>query len=433
MKTLFKILILFCTLLITMTSSGQAITCKLTGQILRRDSKTLVLFRATEDPGRITKTFIPINNGKFEYTLNAPCIEAYCLIFQDELEIGNYRYILFFPENGSTVFKLHSKAESEQDEIIGGRLTSEYYNYFRLNRDAFLPQKKVIRDSIAELKTRDEYFSTEFKVQQEKQKIAHEKTRSANSTESDFEISVAQTKILQHMMDRGEYVSSKGKALNDKMDSLTVLENKRKLNYIENNPSLVSYYLLIQETIGLEYWRGITIGDIETIASKFREKYPDHPYTKMMALMLESLLKIKVGGKYYDFSAPDLNGQFYKLSEVIEGKYAVIDLWATWCGPCIVGSRNLLPIYEEFKEKGFTICGVAREYKNTDALKNRIEKEKFPWINLVEMDDKNQIWLHYNVQGGGRKFLVDNKGTILAIEPSADEIRKILGEKLNQE
>lgn len=432
MKTLCKNLILFGILLMTIPGSGQAITCKLSGQIIGRDSKTLILFRATEDPDRDTKTFIPINNGKFEYTLTAPFTEAYFLIFQDDLEMGSYRYIYFFPENGTTVFKLHSKAELEQDEIIGGKLTSEYYNFLKLNKVANQTQKKTITDNIAELKKRDEYFSAEFKVQQEKQKIAYEKARSANSTESDFEISVAQTQILQHMMDRGEYVSSKGKALNDKMDSLKVLENLSYLYYIENNPSLVSYYLLIQVTKGLEYWQGITIGDIETIVPKFREKYPDHPYTKMMAVMVESLLRIKVGRKFYDFSAPDLNGKLFKVSEIIDGKYAVIDLWASWCGPCINGSRNLLPIYEEFKEKGFIICAVAREYKNTDALKYRIEKEKFPWINLVEMDDKNQIWLHYNVQGGGRKFLVDNKGIILAIEPSADEIRKILSEKLNQ-
>ena len=432
MKTVFKNLILFSILLFTISGSGQEITCKLKGKIIGRESKTLVLCRATEDPVHDAKTLIPIENGKFEYTLTAPFTEAYFLMFQDEIQMGSFRYIYFFPENGITVFKLHSKAEFEQDEIIGGKLTTEYYNYLKLNKDAFRPQRRAIGDSIAELKKRDEYFSAEFKLQQVKQKIAYEKSISANSNEIDFAIQVAETKILQQMMDRGEYVTPKGKEQNDKRDSINVLDERRELNYIENNPSLVSYYLLIQITERLESYRGITANDILTVAPKFIKKYPDHPYTKMIVVMLEGMTNIKVGGKYYDFFAPDLNGKFYKLSEVIDGKYAVIDLWATWCGPCILGSRNLLPIYEEFKEKGFTICGVAREYKNTDALKYRIEKENFPWINLVELDDMKQIWSHYNVHAGGRKFLVDNKGIILAIEPSADEIRKILSEKLNQ-
>jgi peroxiredoxin len=430
MKILFKILILFSALLLTVSGSGKDITCKLKGEIIGRDCNTLILMKATEDVTHGSRTLIPIKDGKFEYTLKITYTETYCLIFQDELDMGSWRPVYFFPENDTTVFRLRSMKEFELNEIIGGKLTFEYNNYFRLNKDAFLPQKQAIRDSIAVLKKRDEYFSAEFKLQQDKLSMAMAKTRAENSSENDQELAVIQTQVVQKMIDRGEFVTPKGKVFNDKMDSLTVLRNRLKLNYIENNPSLVSYYFLIELIKDLEVYRGVTVSDIKTIAPKFTEKYPDHPYTKMMAVMIESLLRIRVGEKYIDFSAPGINGKLCKLSEIIDGKFAVIDLWASWCGPCIIGSRDLLPIYEEFKEKGFTVCGIAREYKNTDALKNRIDKEKFPWTNLVELDDKNQIWLQYGVQGGGRKFLVDNKGIILAIDPGSDEIRKLLSEKL---
>jgi thiol-disulfide isomerase/thioredoxin len=432
MKDLHKILFLLIALLLTKASSGQEISCRLTGQIIGRESNALILFRATEDPDHDTMTFIPINDGKFEYTLTASFPEAYFLIFQDDLELGNYRYIYFFPENGTTDFKLYSKADVDKDEIIGGKLTSEYYNYFKLNKYAYWPQKKAILDSIAELEKREEYYNSEFKIQQKKLTEVMAMSMAENCIENDHEIAIAQTQVVQNMINKKEHVTQKGRALNDKMDSISVLENRHRIDYIQNNPSLVSYYFLIQDTQDIEFRQGVTESDIKLIAPIFSEKYPDHPYTKMMAMMLESLLRIKVSEKYIDFSAPDLNGKYYKLSEIIDGKFAVIDLWASWCGPCINGSRSLVPIYEEFKEKGFTICGIAREYKNTDALKYRLEKEKFPWINLVEMDDKNQIWLQYSVQGAGRKFLVDDKGEILAIEPEAEEIRKILSERLNQ-
>lgn len=432
MKALFKIPILFSILFLTMTGSVQAITCKIIGQIIGRDSKSLLLFRATEDPDRVTKTIIPVNNGKFEYTLNAPFIEAYFLMFQDESEIGTYRYIYFFSEPGTTVFKLHSLEECNQDEIIGGKLTSEYYSFIKMNSNTYQPQKMRIRDSIAELKKRDGYFSIEFIMQQAKLNEAMSRTEAENSNERDLETAVSQTQVVQNMINTGDYVTQKGKALNDKMDSIIVLENRHRLDYIKNNPTLVSYYFLIEYAKAIEDCQGITINDIKSILPMFTVNYPGHPYTNLIAVMVESLSQIKIGGAFYDFTAPDLNGKLYKVSEIIEGKYAVIDLWASWCGPCINGSRNFLPIYEEFKDKGFTICGVAREYKNTDALRQRIHKEKFPWVNLVELDDKNQIWLHYSVQGGGRKFLVDNKGVIIAIEPSPEEIREILNEKLNQ-
>ena len=61
----------------------------------------------------------------------------------------------------------------------------------------------------------------------------------------------------------------------------------------------------------------------------------------------------------------------------------------------------------------------------------RIEAEGFSWVNLVELDDRNNIWLQYGVSGGGKKFLVDDKGIILAIDPKANEVRKILVQRLS--
>lgn len=92
----------------------------------------------------------------------------------------------------------------------------------------------------------------------------------------------------------------------------------------------------------------------------------------------------------------------------------------------------MIPIYNEFKDKGFIIIGVAGEFKNTDNLVKRLEKEKWPWLNLVELDRKNAIWVKYGVNGGGGGiFLIDEKGNIIAEDPTAEEVRKELESRLN--
>ncbi len=48
----------------------------------------------------------------------------------------------------------------------------------------------------------------------------------------------------------------------------------------------------------------------------------------------------------------------------------------------------MIPIYEKYKNNGFMILGIAREFKNTLAFENALEREKFPWLNLIELDDK---------------------------------------------
>ncbi len=141
---------------------------------------------------------------------------------------------------------------------------------------------------------------------------------------------------------------------------------------------------------------------------------------------------MKIGNQFVDFSAPNLEGNEIKLSDEIEGKVALLDLWATWCGPCIAKSKTMIPLYEEFKDKGFTIVGVAGEFDNTDRLISFLEKEKWPWLQLVELDKQNSIWTKYGIDNsGGKIFLIDNAGKIIAMDPTTDEVRKELEDRLN--
>ncbi|KFC57588.1 hypothetical protein FEM08_36350 [Flavobacterium gilvum] len=94
-------------------------------------------------------------------------------------------------------------------------------------------------------------------------------------------------------------------------------------------------------------------------------------------------------------------------------------------------SKSYIPVYEKYKDKGFVIVGVAGEFKNTDAYKIAIAKDKYPWLNLIELDNKNGIWNKYNISNsGGSTFLIDSKGKILAIHPDAEQLEKILKELL---
>lgn len=116
---------------------------------------------------------------------------------------------------------------------------------------------------------------------------------------------------------------------------------------------------------------------------------------------------------------------------LILNKIALIDFWGSWCGPCIAKIRLVVPIYNKYKNKGFAVVGIAREFQSTDALKLRLSKEQFSWTNLVELDDKQKIWNRYGISNGvGLMVLVDRDGTILAIDPKPEEIEKILQKKL---
>ena len=91
----------------------------------------------------------------------------------------------------------------------------------------------------------------------------------------------------------------------------------------------------------------------------------------------------------------------------------------------------MIPVYEKYKEKGFTIIGIAREQGSSAAMEAAIRKDGYPWLNLIELNDKNYIWMrHHLSNAAGGTFLIDKDGTILAVDPEPEEVERILQTKL---
>jgi peroxiredoxin len=414
----FRNLINLTAILALVSCSDKQITCTLKGIVSGRTCDTLYLLKATEDP-LYAQTMIPIKDSSFEYTLIIPQTEAYQLVFKDEVENSAWRPIYFFPENGELRFKLYSFDEYDKNQIEGGNLTQEFLDYRKLFENTFKPRHQPLNDSSSVLMKRNDYYSTKMDsllklIPQTKDQEILSKIR-------------AQMKELRTLE---KDLSPKGDEIRQKTKSLKQEENKWRYEYINANATIVSYYFLINDLQSIKY-NLINPDDIKTASSQFAKKFPDHPYTYLINELLQGLETIKVGGKYIDFESPDLNGTVHKLSNVIKDKIALIDLWSSWCGPCILMSRSMIPVYEEFKDKGFTVCAVAAEIKNTDEMKKIIDKDQYPWTNLVDLDHKNHIWDKYGISNsGGGTFLVDRDGTILQINPTAEEVKGILTEKL---
>ena len=168
----------------------------------------------------------------------------------------------------------------------------------------------------------------------------------------------------------------------------------------------------------------------EIYETVYKEKYTDHPYQKEIKDMLGSL-EVKEGASFVDFIAPDLDGYQHRLSDLIKGKYVLLDLWASWCGPCRSYSKDMIPVYEKYKNRGFTVVGIAREVNNTEAMRRAVEKDGYPWINLVDLNDRVGVWTKYGVLSAGRRLLIDSTGKILALDPRSEEVEKLLEEHLN--
>lgn len=204
-------------------------------------------------------------------------------------------------------------------------------------------------------------------------------------------------------------------------------------DYFAGAPSELYYFLVVDELQRRQVY-GVELDDRLTRAyDTLSARYPLHPYTALGKTLIHGFRSIKPGGRYVEFEAPDLKGNLINITDQIKGKIAILDLWASWCHPCRKKAMALIPIYEKYKDKGFVVVGVAREFKNTGNLEMAIEKDGYPWLQLLEINDSRQIWTRYMLgNAGGGVFLIDRDGTILNINPTPEQVEEVLKEKLTR-
>ncbi|MDI9604586.1 MAG: TlpA disulfide reductase family protein [Bacteroidota bacterium] len=379
----------------------------------RPQSKRLILAKANADLRVNQFSLIHVDSiGNFRHTLHVDDMEAYTLIFAEEYENGAWHTEIFFPDTDTVYIQLHPENERVKNNFTGGKLNKDYYDYYLSRLTAF----NQIEKEREQLRVSGNYYTKEFSL------LIDELQAETNETRRD---SLGQS--LNNLAESGKHLTPQGQQLEDEYKTIGKKQRELSLEWIVNNCTIAGYYLLIE-------WLNYPIDKsklIDAYYNVYAKKFPNHPYTKQAKELIVGI-ELKRGDKFIDFTAPDSEGNDHTLSELINGKVAMINLWASWCGPCRRHGKELIPVYEQYKEKGFTVVGIAREYDKNNMI-NAIKKEGYPWFNLLELNDAQNIWAKYGVpNAGGRLVLVDKEGVILAVDPAIEETIKIIEEELSK-
>ena len=120
--------------------------------------------------------------------------------------------------------------------------------------------------------------------------------------------------------------------------------------------------------------------------------FSKHPYLKKAKENIAEQLQPKdspkmafVGQQYSDLEMADQDGKMHKLSELVgEGKWVLVDFWASWCGPCRAEMPNVLEAYNKYHAKGFEVIGVSFDEKK-EAWVKAIGQLKMPWLQISDL------------------------------------------------
>jgi peroxiredoxin len=110
------------------------------------------------------------------------------------------------------------------------------------------------------------------------------------------------------------------------------------------------------------------------ITLKLLEAQPESPPLPGMS----RLSRLENGDPVPDLPLTDINGTVYEL-DALRGKFVFIDIWATWCGPCVGEIPNVRKLYEQAKERpDFLLLGISLDTDRT-ALNRFVTEHQMEW------------------------------------------------------
>ena len=152
--------------------------------------------------------------------------------------------------------------------------------------------------------------------------------------------------------------------------------------------------------------------------------------------ILNALNEVKSGAPAFNFTFNDMNDKPVSLTD-FKGKVVYIDVWATWCGPCIQELPHLQKLKEEYKDNPDVVFMAV----SVDAQRDHPKWKKFiadnnmTGVQLFAGDKANrELQAPYKITGIPRFMLVGKDGTLVDIDaprPSSPEIRPVLKRLLN--
>ena len=112
----------------------------------------------------------------------------------------------------------------------------------------------------------------------------------------------------------------------------------------------------------------------------------------------------------------DLSGTFLNLEgeEVslldpdAEGNVVFLNLWATWCGPCLAEMPAMASLYQQLSGNGFSMVAVSDE--DPETVREFLEDSPYPFTILLDPD--NVLGRRFEVIAIPSTFIIDRQGRL---------------------
>lgn len=215
---------------------------------------------------------------------------------------------------------------------------------------------------------------------------------------------------------------------------------RKKMVEDPDNPFNIVLSTSTTPNMGFEKWDPYNLEVLKIVSEAFKKKFPDSPMSATMENQVYQIeaaynehLAIKSGSR----KAPEITlktpeGKILSLSS-LKGKIVLIDFWASWCGPCRKENPNVVRLYNQYKDKGFTIYSVSLD-EDAEAWKKAIVADGLIWPNHVSdlLGWKTPMTKVYGFNSIPHTVLIDREGNIIGTGLRGESLEQKLKEVISK-
>jgi peroxiredoxin len=109
------------------------------------------------------------------------------------------------------------------------------------------------------------------------------------------------------------------------------------------------------------------------------------------------------------FKAKTINGKAFALKD-LRGRVVLLDFWATWCPPCRAETPQLEKLWQEYRDRGLIVVGIALESGGAPGIRKFTQQNKLTYWQVS--DDEGAIAEKYGIRPIPTTYIIDTKGII---------------------
>lgn len=249
-------------------------------------------------------------------------------------------------------------------------------------------------------------------------------------------ITTQRSKLNEELMEayhlpslEGVFNTAAGIPLARQLQSLQRQADKMTLDFIGRYPSTIVAFNKAEQLLDGGYVN-LTVPRIDTLEALLAGAWSDRPeYVTRLRTTVAKARKVALGVKYPDIELINTAGEKVWLSSMVpEGKYVMLEFWASWCGPCRGEIPHLRHIYADYQKKGFEIISISIDQKREDWDK-AVEQEQMNWPQLCDPAGfDGPVTREYNVWGVPTCILLDKEGRIFKTDMRGANLDAVLAE-----